>query len=170
MCTAPLTRARRELRHPIGRWFGATRRSMPSRRKGSREQGRRRAGRRRRTHHLPSAVNCQETLPCGMGRRGTGLALLVAAVVAAVIVPAVGGHRVVGTAERPRPGDPPRAADCLHAVPMVPSPLNLRLPVYADGTGECGDQNFGEVVTVISKVYFSPPTLDNGQTVAEPVD
>jgi hypothetical protein len=53
---------------------------------------------------------------------------------------------------------------------MVPSPLNLRLPVYADGTGECGDQNFGEVVTVISKVYFSPPTLDNGQTVAEPVD
>jgi len=105
-----------------------------------------------------------------MDRRAVGITVLAVAIVAALIVPTVGGRRVAGAAERTPTPDPPQVGDCLGDAATQPSPMNLDMPVFAAQTGPCGAGNFGEVVAVVPKVRFSPPTLDNGTSVAQAVD
>lgn len=105
-----------------------------------------------------------------MDRRSAGFAVLLAVIIAAPIVPALGGQHLTGAALRGPIPDPPVVGDCLGDVPSQPSAMVLSLPVFAEQTGSCGDDNVGAIVAVVPKVYFSPPTLDNGTSVAQAVD
>lgn len=96
--------------------------------------------------------------------------MVLAVIIAAPIVPALGGQHLTGSAQRIPIPDPPVVGDCLSHVASQPSAMVLSLPVFAEMTGPCGDDNVGEIVAVVPKVYFSPPTLDNGTTVAQAVD
>jgi hypothetical protein len=105
-----------------------------------------------------------------MDRRLAGFAVLLAVIIAAPIVPALGGQHLTGSAQRMPIPDPPVVGDCLSHVASQPSAMILSLPVFAEQAGSCGAGNVGEIVAVVPKVYFSPPTLDNGSTVAQAVD
>jgi hypothetical protein len=102
-----------------------------------------------------------------MDRRVAGVAVLAAVIIACLLVPAIGGRRVSGTAERAHTPDPPRVGDCLGVFPSQPSAMGFGQAVFAAETQPCGQVNVGEVVAVVPHVYFSPPTLDNGTSVAQ---
>ncbi len=105
-----------------------------------------------------------------MNRRATGLALLVGAIIAVLLVPVVSGRRVAGVAQRAPTPDPPKIGDCLQDVPSKPSSMDFAAPLFAGTTTPCGLRNVAEVVGIVPNVYFSPPTLDNGTSVAQSVD
>src|SRR6478736_5179040 len=87
------------------------------------------------SHRAPLA---RREVPCGMNRRATGLALLVGAIIAVLLVPVVSGRRVAGVAQRAPTPDPPKIGDCLQDVPSKPSSMDFTAPLFAATTTPCG--------------------------------
>ena len=96
--------------------------------------------------------------------------MLICVIVAVLLVPIVSGWRVHGQAQRSSTSGPPRVGDCLSSVPSQRSSMESGQPLFAVTTRPCNESNVGEVAAVVSKIHFSPPTLDNGQTVAQQVN
>lgn len=106
-----------------------------------------------------------------MDRRRWGTLVVVLALLAALVVPAVVGRRVAGTASRVPVGDPPQIGDCLLAgLDESGSALNFAgVMVAAAPVGLCGDANYGEVVSVTPDWHSFPSTVINRMGNPEPL-
>jgi hypothetical protein len=106
-----------------------------------------------------------------MDRRVWGTALVAVVLVAAFVVPNLGGRRVVGIAAPIPVPDPPRVGQCLLAAASGGrSALEFnQVTVSSAGVGPCGAENFGEVVAVASDVHSFPSTVSNRTSHPEPL-
>src|SRR3954453_15530508 len=93
-----------------------------------------------------------------MGRRLAGVALLILAVVAAVVVGGRNAKYLPGTAQTAAMADPPHVGDCV----VVPPEAQEYPPVLV--IGPCTSDRYGGVVAVF------PDTLDQFINPALPVD
>jgi hypothetical protein len=85
-----------------------------------------------------------------MGRRWCGIAVVAGALLVALIATNISGSRIAGTATAATVAAPPALGDCLLAdAGDVRSVLNQpATEVHAGTFGPCGNNNFGEVVSV----------------------
>ena len=85
-----------------------------------------------------------------MDRRTWGAVLVVVVIVAALTVPNVAGRRVEAAATRIPIADPPQVGDCLLEDPTGTRSALAYSSIEIDAamTGPCGEQNYGEVVSV----------------------
>jgi len=106
-----------------------------------------------------------------MDRRAWGAVLVVVVIIAALTVPNLAGRRVEGTASRVPVADPPRVGDCLLDDPTrTRSVLDYTsVEIYAAQTGPCGQENYGEVVSVTMDARSFPVTVANRLSHPEPM-
>ncbi len=96
-----------------------------------------------------------------MDRRALGAAVVIVAVIVALIVPNLGGRRILGSATRVPIPSPPAVGDCLlDDAGNRHSALNfMATTVLAAPTGPCAGASFGEVVSVTEDARSFPSTM-----------
>jgi hypothetical protein len=106
-----------------------------------------------------------------MDRRAWGAVLVVVVIVAALTVPNLAGRRVEGTATRIPIADPPQVGDCLLDDPTGNRSVldYTSVEIYAATTGPCGQENYGEVVSVTMDARSFPVTVANRLSHPEPM-
>ena len=106
-----------------------------------------------------------------MGRRTWGAVLLIVVIAAALTVPNLAGRRVEGTATRTPIADPPEVGECLLEDPLdTRSALDYSsIEIAAPATGPCGEENYGEIVSVTMNARSFPVTIANRLSHPEPM-
>jgi len=106
-----------------------------------------------------------------MDRRTWGAVLVVVVVAAALTVPNLAGRRIEGTATRTPIADPPEVGECLLEDPLdTRSALDYSsIEIAAPTTGPCGEENYGEIVSVTMNARSFPVTIANRLSHPEPM-